>query len=216
MLSTTSWRVSRAVPAPMAARIAISRRRALASASRTLATFAVAVISRSATAASSTRRAGRTSAVICSIAGTARISARPLPPNSATAVMPGSGALLARAVPSALACSGVAPGRSRASAEKIDICSTLPSYTGGGAHGVHARVSRSGNANAFGMTPTTVIGFPSTRTTRPIAASGPPNRSCERPYDRTITPADDVWGATPVFASASTNSRPRSGAALTT
>ena len=52
--------------------------------------------------------------------------------------MPGSGALLARAVPSALACSGVAPGRRRASAEKIDICSTLPSYTGGGAHGVHA------------------------------------------------------------------------------
>ena len=42
------------------------------------------------------------------------------------------------------------------------------------------RVSRSGNANAFGMTPTTVIGFPSTRTTRPIAASGPPNRSCDR------------------------------------
>ena len=89
------------MPAPIAARIAISRRRVAARASCRLATFAVAVTRSSATAASSTTSAGLTSAVIMAMAGDARTSAGPLPPNIATAARPGSGALRTRAVPSA-------------------------------------------------------------------------------------------------------------------
>ena len=167
------------------------------------------------TAANRTTNAGLTSAVIISIAGTALMTAGPLPPNIATAARPGSGALRAREVPSAAACAGVTVGRKRASAEKIVTrwapCS--PS-TAGTAHGVHARVSRSGNANSGGMTPTTVNGLPPTCTTLPTAASRPPNCSCHKPYDRMITSADAKLP--PGRPSSSTKSRPRKGRALST
>ena len=122
------------------------------------ATFAVAVTSSSATAASRIRIAGLTSAVNASSIGTAVTSAGPWLPKTAIAVTPCSGAARARAVPSAAACCGVAPGRRRPMAWNIEIENpTLPGVTTGGTlNGTHARVLRSGNAKAAGITPMTV------------------------------------------------------------
>ena len=79
-------------------------------------------------------------------------------PNSASAVVPGSRAARARAVPSAATCAGVTPGRIRAMAPKICSEMLLPSSlcTCAMCDGIHTCVSRSGKANAAGMTPTTV------------------------------------------------------------
>ena len=156
-LSISNCLTMRRCPAPMAARTAISRRRTVARASWRLATLAVAVISRRATAASSTRIAGLTSAVIACSSGTADTSIGPAAPNSALAATPMSGALRARDVASAAACSGVAPARKRAIARKITP-TRAPLFAH---HRRYAprrprRVSRSGNAKSRGITPTIV------------------------------------------------------------
>ena len=119
--------------------------------------LAVEVRNSKATAARRIRSAGRTSAVITSRAGIAVMPAGPLLPNNAIAVCFRSGALRARAVPSAPACSGVTPGRRRAMAENIIRLMTPPGrFTGTTVSRVHACVSRSGNAKPSGMTPMTV------------------------------------------------------------
>ena len=70
-----------------------------------------------------TRMAGRTSAIATSRAGVAVIVGGSALPNSASAVVPGSRAARARAVPSAATCAAVTPGRMRAMAPKI--CSEI-------------------------------------------------------------------------------------------
>ena len=181
-LSVTSWRRSWPRLAPRAARRASSRRRVVARASCRPPTFAVAVAKSKPTVVSRRRMAGRTSAVIASIAGVTVTSEAASLPNIATAANPGSGAVRARAVASVVACCGVTPGFRRAIAPKIWIRRTLlaPNTPPTGM-GSQARVSRSGKAKSCGMTPITVTGWSSTRTTFPIALSRPPNHSLHNP-----------------------------------
>jgi hypothetical protein len=82
--------------------------------------LAVAVTSSRTTAASSTKIAGLTSPVSACISGTTVTSTGPLLPNTAIVTGPRSGMERPRAVPSAAACSTVAPGRSRPIAWKIE------------------------------------------------------------------------------------------------
>ncbi len=152
-LSTSSWRVTRALPAPSAARIAISRLLVVVRASCRLATFAVAVASSKPTATSSTTSGRRTSAVNASANGCAVTSIGPLLPKIAVVVMPVSAAKRPRAVPSAAACAAVTPGRSVAIALNIDR--ELPAV-GRTEYGMMARVCRSGYTRLSGSTPTTV------------------------------------------------------------
>ena len=101
----------------------------------------VAVTSSRPTAMSRTTRGLRTSAVRASRSGVAEISIGPRPPKIAIVVMPVSGALRPRAVPSDAACAAVAPGLSLAMASNID---RLFPEVGMIRKGTHARVSRSG------------------------------------------------------------------------
>ncbi len=155
-LSTSSWRARRPVPAPSAERIAISRRRLAARASCRLATLAVAVASSRPTAARKITSAGRTSAVSASSSGAAAMSTTPLDPNTAVPARPRSSPRRARAVPSAAAWRGVAPGRSLATALKIETVQPwlLPFDTAGTNIGSHARVSRVGKSKPGAITAT--------------------------------------------------------------
>ena len=125
MLSVSHWRARRAALAPSAERRAISRRRLATRANCTTTTLAIAVVKSRRTAASITRMAGRTSATATSRAGMAMIVGGSPLPKSASADAPGSRATRARAVPSAVTCAAVTPGRIRAMAPKI--CSEIRS-----------------------------------------------------------------------------------------
>ena len=102
-------------------------------------------------------------AASCGGEGTADTVTGPSVPNTAMPTRPRSGAVRPRAVPSAAACSGVAPGRRRPMPANMDSERLLgfSLSTGRIANGSHARVSRSGNAKSRGMTATTSCGVPS-------------------------------------------------------
>ncbi len=116
------------------------------------------------------------------------MSIGPAAPNNARPTrLSSEAAPRARAVASADAWAGVAPARRRAIARKITPTFAPPSpFTGGTLHAVQARVSRSGNSKSRGITPAIVNGLSSSCTTCPTTSVRPPNRSCQRPYDRMI------------------------------
>jgi hypothetical protein len=117
------------------------------------------------------------------------MSAGPFVPKSASAASPTSGAVRATAVASAAACAGVTPGRSRAITLNAEVDRVFPSgeIGGGMKYGRHSRVSRSGNLNSRGMTPTMRNGLPLSVRVWPIALGAPANRSCQNPCDSTIS-----------------------------
>ena len=192
MPSTSSWRSTRTLPAPSAARIDISRRRATARASWRLATFAVAVTSSRPTAISSTISGRRTSAPSASRIGRAVISMGPSLPKIARVVIPVSAANRPRAVPSAAACAGLTPGPSTATALKSDRELPAADRT---ANGTNARAWRSGKACASGSTPTIVWAWPSSWMDLPRTPRSAPNRSRHRRSDRTATAAVSSFGS---------------------
>ena len=200
-LSVSSWRTMRPLLAPSARRIAISRRRAVAFASRRLATLAHAIRSTNATPASIAAMNGRGPRPKTRSAGSARTIQLRLSGQVAASRAPNC------ATPEA-ACRALTPSAMRASTsssrERRDAASSAPSC-----NGPHT-CTPLGKTKSCGMTPMTRAGAPSIVTVRPTSDESPPNRRCHRPW-----PSSTTRGP-PAMSSSAVNPRPSSGARPTT
>ncbi len=202
-LSVSSCLTTRPRPAPKADRIASSRPRAPARARVRFATLTQPTMR--------TRPTATTSTSSCCVVPN-RISSRS--GNSATEVQsalnPGYVAASRRATPSrsAFACSRVIPGLRRpmmrqsawkprwVSARSVAATVAIGTYSCSVAHG--------GYATSCGRTPTTVNTPAVSDSVLPRIAGSPPNRACQRSYERTVTCAPDC-------SSSGVKSRPTSG-----
>ena len=167
-LSASNWRTSRPRPAPSAARTASSRWRAVARASRRLATFAQAMRSTKATAPASTKSAGRMSPVSCCRSGTT-FDVHPVLKSGNICVR-----LAETCVISACACSTAMPGLRRPTTVSdrprgVRDCAVNPI-------GSQTSTFLSRIENPDGMTPTIVKGVPCDTTGWPRMFGSPRKR----------------------------------------
>ena len=202
-LSVRSCRTSRERLPPSAARIVSSRWRAAPRESSRFAMLAQAMSSTRATALASTRIAGRTVSVRSSTSGRARTTTAPPRPKK-NSVDGGRGMLRAAAVPSASACSGVAPGRSRPSVVKTTVRFAW-SASAGMAAGIQNSTRGFGNASSGRAIPTMVRRSPSISRVRPTVAGSAANRS------RHTRSLSTTAGGAPAASSPSRKKRPIAG-----
>ena len=195
--SVNSWRMRRARPAPTAVRTRISPRRDAAWATRRFATFAHASSSSRVTAPKSARTASLNRGLIIHSLNPTASALHPLFVSGEACAQRRD---TSRSSPAA--CSGVAPGASRA----ITASALSPWSAFGSARSwTHASAS-AGKSNPGGITPVTVSGLPSTLTTRPTMPVDALKRERHRPSESTIRRS-----TTPGPSSSAVNMRPSCG-----
>ena len=176
--SVRNCRATRRRPAPSARRVATSRVRLVARASRRLVTFAHTIISTKPTPTASTIRN------CASPPKSNSIGLRTSTPHPAFAAASTCSRRAATALNSLRACSVVAPGRRRPTTIAVRA-------ERGAASGSLAGTTRSASSpengervKGFAITPTIVAGRPFTVMTRPATSAAPPYRRCHKACER--------------------------------
>ena len=176
-LSVSNWRMIRPRPAPMAARIVISRLRTVARTSSRFATFAHAISRTKLTAPSNTHNDERTFRTMISCIGST-----PKPPWRPSALGKVPRNSFAACCSCALAAASVIPGFSRPAAWKKWPCITLFGSTWKGSQMSGGPVGDWTASESNGpRTPTTSCGSPLSESVRPTTIASPPNRRFQKP-----------------------------------